>query len=304
MRELVLVHGRAQEFKDAVELKKEWLDTLKEGLEKSGLELPIPEDRVRFPYFGQALYDLVANVPSDKVAEIIVRGGGAGDNAEQEFIAGVLDEVRAEKGVSDDEVMAEAQAAVVAAPGAVGVVERGPLNWGWVQGVLSAIDRHVPGGSGASIALFTKDVYQYLTNQALRTKIDTGVRQAMTPGVESVVVGHSLGTVVSYNLLRGEGVARGWKVPLYVTVGSPLAVTKIRRALAPNKHPQCAAAWFNAMDPDDVVSLYPLDEAHFPVDPKIENKTDVKNQTSNQHGIRGYLNDKTVAKKIYDALIA
>ncbi|HVS00963.1 MAG TPA: alpha/beta hydrolase [Thermoanaerobaculia bacterium] len=298
MRELVLVHGRAQEHKDSVALKKEWLDTFREGLGKSGLELPIPEDRVRFPYYGQTLFDLVAGVALDKVAEVVVRGSEE-DPQLREFMMDVLDEVLTRKGITDEEVQAEAEAITRG-----GVIERGPLNWKWVQGVLSAIDRHVPGGSGASIALFTKDVYQYLTNPGLRDVIEAGVRQAMTPGVESVVVSHSLGTVVSYNLLRREGKALGWKVPLYVTVGSPLAISKIRKSLAPNKHPACVGKWFNAMDPDDVVALYPLDERHFPVDPAIENKKDVKNQTSNQHGIAGYLNDKDVAKRIYDALIA
>lgn len=57
------------------------------------------------------------------------------------------------------------------------------------------------------------------------------------------------------------------------------------------------------MDPDDIVALYSLEAANFPVNPSIENKTDVKNQTSNQHGIKGYLNDKEIAKRIYDALV-
>jgi hypothetical protein len=46
------------------------------------------------------------------------------------------------------------------------------------------------------------------------------------------------------------------------------------------------------MDPDDVVALYPLDRRHFPLSPEIENKTDVRNHTGNQHGIAGYLDDR------------
>ena len=58
------------------------------------------------------------------------------------------------------------------------------------------------------------------------------------------------------------------------------------------------------MEERDIVSLYALDETHFPVDPAIENKTDVDNFTENRHGIAGYLSDKVVAKRIYDALTA
>ena len=70
MRQLVLVHGISQERKDAVVLKAEWLDTLHEGLAKSNLQLPIPESDVRFPYYGDALYELVKGETADEAAEI------------------------------------------------------------------------------------------------------------------------------------------------------------------------------------------------------------------------------------------
>ena len=44
------------------------------------------------------------------------------------------------------------------------VIERGPLNWPWLRAVVKALDRNIPCASGPSIALFTHDVYQYLTN--------------------------------------------------------------------------------------------------------------------------------------------
>jgi hypothetical protein len=96
----------------------------------------------------------------------------------------------------------------------------------------------------------------------------------------------------------------GWQVPLFVTVGSPLAVAAIKRALRPIRFPSCAGAWYNALDPRDVVALYPLDAENFDVRPAIVNQTDVDNPTENRHGIAGYLNDKEVARRIYDALLA
>jgi hypothetical protein len=292
MRQLVFVHGRAQEHKDAIALKGEWIAALGQGLAKSGLELPIAETAVRFPYYGQALFDLVSGVPAGQAAEVIVRGVES-DVEEHAFAQAILDEVQTKAGITDDQI-----ASVVEG----NVVERGAFNWKWVQGVLRAIDRYVPLGSGASIALFTHDVYHYLRNPGLRDTIEAGVRQGFERGVPSVVVAHSLGTVVAYNLLRREGAAMGWEVPLLVTVGSPLAITAIKRALAPVKHPECVGHWFNALDERDVVALYPLDGGHFPIHPGIENKTDVRNHTENRHGIAGYLDDPVVARRIYEAL--
>jgi hypothetical protein len=306
-RELVLVHGRSQEHKDSVALKKEWLDALKEGLAKSGLKLPIPDDQVRFPYFGDTLDQLVAGMSEEDAEKVVVRGPEGLDDPElQRFVAQVLEEVADRHAITDGQKLAVAQAAAIAR-GEPAVVERGPLNWGWVRGLLRVLDQHVPGASGLSVALFTRDVYLYLKNGRVRKSINSGVQQALTPGVESVVVGHSLGSVVAYWLLAEQGEDNGWKVPSFFTVGSPLAVTEvkqtIRQELGLLQHPSCVGKWFNAMDPDDVVALYPLDNEHFAVDPQIENKTDVDNQTSNQHGIRGYLNNPDIAKRIYDALV-
>jgi hypothetical protein len=204
MKQMVFVHGRAQEHKDALALKKEWIEAFRRGLAKSGLQLPISEDAIRFPYYGQTLFDLVSGAPRDQVAEIIVRGDNA-DADERAFMRAVIEEVKKKANITDS------QLAEVAGQD---VVSRGPLNWEWLQAALIAIDRYVPFASGASIAIATSDVYQYLYNTGVRDEIEVGVMQAMQPDVPTVVVGHSLGTVVSYSLLRREGKARRWVVPL------------------------------------------------------------------------------------------
>lgn len=301
-RQLVFVHGRAQEHKDAETLKNEWLGALAQGLTRSGLKLPIPATEVRFPYYGDTLFDLVEGKSDAEAADVIVRGPVAGRDLEEErFTRAIMQEIRAQSGITD------AQLAEVAGRQ---VVERGPLNWEWFQGFLKAIDRFVPGGSGSSIALFTHDVYQYLKNKTIRDTIDAGVGKAVTKEVDTVLVSHSLGTVVSYNVLRQQARESGWNIVLFVTLGSPLAVSEIRKTVRglkpPIRCPECVGRWFNAMDERDVVALYPLDAGRFPLDPAvpvIENKRDVHNRTTNRHGIAGYLDDQQIAKTIHDALV-
>lgn len=292
-RELVFVHGRSQQHRNADDLKRAWIDAWKLGLKKSNLELPIDEQAIRFPYYGDTLDGLVRGVPDTDLARVVVRGEDE-DRQQQKFVAGVLDEIRLNAGISDEQVLAEADEELV---------ERGPQNWPWVLAILRSIDRHLPGVSATSIALFTHDVYVYLRNPGVQDVIDRGVREAFSPGIETVVVGHSLGSVVSYRLMTREGEALEWTVPLYVTVGSPLAIGGIRRALRPISHPTCAQEWLNARDARDVVALYPLDADHFDIDPAIENKSDVSNHTTNRHGISGYLDDPVVARRIHDALV-
>ncbi|MEU3620139.1 hypothetical protein ABZ725_48865 [Streptomyces sp. NPDC006872] len=292
-RHLILVHGRAQQGKDPDTLKAEWLAALAKGLAKSGLSLPIPETAVHFPYYGNTL---AAMLDGDS-ADVVLRGAGADDD-ERAFTGAVLEEFRRNAGVTDEQILAAAD---------TDVVGRGPLDWSWIRAMALALDR-VPGASGTSIALFAHDVYQYLRNSTIREEIESGVVAAFSPGAEVVVVGHSLGSVVTYNLLRREGHLRGWRVPLYVTLGSPLAVLAIRRALKrfqPTRCPPCVDQWFNALDSRDIVALRPLTPGSFPLDPEqpaITNKTDVLNHTENRHGIVGYLDDEEVAQRIHDSL--
>ncbi len=292
-RRLVFVHGRAQEHKEAQALKDEWVASWRRGLAKRGRDLPISESDIRFPYYGQTLYDIVNDASEDRIAEVIVKGSA--DDSQRAFTQAVLDEVKARLTISDDEISAIA---------GDGVVQKGLQNNRWVLALLRAIDSHVPGGSGATIAAVTNDVYQYVRNPGVRDRIEEGVRSAFTPNASSVVVAHSLGTVVAYALLNREGKAGRWDVPLFVTVGSPLAVTMIKRSLNPIKSPSVVKKWVNALDVRDVVALYPLDKAHFGVTPRIENLAHVQNGTPNRHGIAGYLEDEIVASRIYDALTA
>jgi len=291
-RDLVFVHGRAQENVDSVGLKKMWIDAWRQGLARSGLDLPIPEDRIHFPYYGDTLAQIVAGLSPEVAARIVVRGDQL-DRDQQGFLMQYLAEVQEAAAIPDQDVAAELDPEVR---------ERGVLNWGWVQGILSQVDRRLPWASGASIALFTNDVYQYLHKANLRKLMDDGVRSAFRPATETVVVAHSLGTVVTYNVLKREGAELDLKVPLFMTLGSPLAVSVVKKALRPIGHPKCVGHWFNAMDERDVVALFPLTADNFDIEPPVENKVDVDNPTQNRHGISGYLGDPDVARRIWEAV--
>lgn len=297
-RKLVFVHGRSQQHKDSVALKKEWIDAWRVGLDAAGLAMPVTDADIRFPYYGDTLDQLVGGADPATAAAVIVRGNEL-DPEEKRFANAIALHIQ-EKFIAPDELAAVAGREVV---------ERGPLNWEWFQGVLQAVDRYVPGASGASIALATHDVYQYLRNELVRDTIDEGVMLAMDPDAETVVVSHSLGTVVAYRVLRQFGQARGWRVPLFVTLGSPLGVKEIRETVmkwSPTRCPPCVDAWFNAYDRRDVVALYPLTTNYFPRDPLlpgIDEYGEVNNHTDNRHGIGGYLDDPVVAKRIHDALL-
>jgi hypothetical protein len=285
---LVFVHGRDQQKKNPKELQATWLATLKEGLGSKALPASV---KVVFPYYGDELQAFVDRFDAPVGDEVSTRGGAI-DPEYQAFRSRLIQEFQARAGVSDREVAAEYG----------GAVEKGPLNWRWVQAILRVLDRNLPAVGSLAIEEFTRDVYLYLKFDEVRDKLNGIVAAALAPGERTVVVGHSLGSVVAYDTLRKE--SRKLDVPLYLTVGSPLGVELIRTSLSPIRFPKpTVKSWLNAYDKRDVVALYPLDRSNFDVSPDdIEDYGKVSNRTDNRHGIVGYLNDSFVASRILSKL--
>ena len=154
---------------------------------------------------------------------------------------------------------------------------RGPLNWEWVQAILRALDKHGGGMSQTALEVFTRDVFSVHHPTGVRDEIDRIVASAMTEQQPTVVVGHLLGSIVAYHVLRSD--SRSLRVPLFLTVGCPLGVRPIRNQFAPLRFPLPVKQWLNAFDTRDVVSLYPLDKTNFPVTPEIENYPKINNST-------------------------
>ena len=279
---VMFVHGRSQGGKVPTDLEATWMSALREGMEKAGLALPDAVD-VDFPYYADELDRFVEAFALPADPAFMPKGSPVFDEY-ADFKARVVDEMRIRAGISDQAVQAEAGNLPV---------EKGPQNWAWVQAVARLLDRTFTGLPEGTLEVFLRDVFLYTRKSAVRSAIDAIVARHLT-GDTRVVVGHSLGSVVAYNVLK----AAADKPPLFVTVGSPLGVRAIRSKLGVLTNPAGGKGWYNAYDPRDVVALNPLDTTNFGVDPAIVNYDGVNNQTSNRHGIVGYLNDPHIARAI------
>jgi pimeloyl-ACP methyl ester carboxylesterase len=283
-----MVHGRSQQGKDELKLKKEWLDALAYGLARADKTLPAGTT-IEFPYYGDFLAQLVEQTNTPLGAAINAKGPNPDGVSDADFRGEVLDEIARSFGLTDADIRRELSGPTV----------KGPANWEWVQAIMRAMDR-IPGVNTGAIDLFTRDVFVYLTFPGVARKIDKLVDDAIGDS-PCVVLAHSLGTVVAYNVLRHRDATL--KCARLVTVGSPLGIRAIKRYLeTPIGSPACVDSWFNAYDDRDFVALMALDNRNFDVIPPIENKSDVRNFTDNRHGIDGYLADPVVAAKVVEFL--
>jgi hypothetical protein len=167
------------------------------------------------------------------------------------------------------------------------------------------IEKTIP-GSGEKLAnAFLRQAGAYLSKPGLFDEINAIVKeQVFTPFQDlsrTVVVTHSLGTIVGYVLLRK--MAPDEKLPLFVTLGSPLGIGTVQKRIqGPFLKPRVATHWLNGSDPEDFVALRPELTAATFGSAEIENVSNLENGDENAHSITQYLSHQEISAPILKAL--
>ncbi len=285
---LLFVHGRGQGEFDARDLLDLWLQSLSIGF--GALHEDIPGDlEIDLPFYGARLDELLreeAGLPQFPQRH---REHGPHFREFEHFQHAHVREVQERHGLTNEKLEALGNR-----PGQAPAIRGLP----WVHSVLRALDK-IPGLSGEMLERLTHDVWLYMRDGSVRSSINAIVEADLVPGSHVVVVGHSFGSVIAYDILRQRD---DITVPLFVSLGSPLGIRSIRNGFEPLTHPKCVDSWFNAFDCRDIIAMYPLDEVTFPINPPVLNYDKVENRTTNAHGIFGYLSDPMVARTILDTL--
>lgn len=288
---ILFIHGMAQGGKDPVTLKQTWIDTLNKGLAAAGKTLP---DGVSFdfPFYGDKLVSFTSATALPMPKDVLAKGGPGGKDLKfEEFTESVLKDMLKQSVLTEKDVEAEMDENDAL------VQEKAFQNWTWVRNIARAIDKHFPSMTEKAIEQFLSEVYLYVNSPGVTQSINAIVEKMLTDE-PTVVVSHSLGTVVGYKVIMSN--QSRLHLCKHVTIGSPLGIEAISSKLG---IPENIAldGWYNTYDKDDIVALNPLNEKYFPTDPSIDNNNSVNNHTDNEHGIIGYLNDKNVAKVIADS---
>jgi hypothetical protein len=140
------------------------------------------------------------------------------------------------------------------------------------------------------------DVYAYFfggSGDAMRARLRSTLADVDGP---VVVIGHSLGSIIAYDVLRESGPGR--EIPLLVTVGSPLGITEIQDLVTrPLQVPAGVTMWRNVADGRDLVAL---DRTIRPEYSPSGHTADflVVNDSANHHGIREYLSSGPVRNTV------
>ena len=154
------------------------------------------------------------------------------------------------------------------------------------------------------VGKFASDAVDYLYGpytEAMRAPVRAAFLEPPTP---RVIVAHSLGSVIAYDVLSEPALA-GLQVTLLVTLGSPLGIGNVQSKLRdgagrPNPVPTQLTAWDNFADRFDPVALDATlyDEFRPPKD--FAHDESVNNRARNNHDMPGYLEIGVVR----DAIVA
>jgi len=290
---LLCIHGRGQEHQ-TVEMRNmkrlEWLAGLAKGLTLANYSVPPFTDAI-FPYYGQVLWDAMDKLrPGDATIELesavgsepALRPPPDAEPLSEKLIIEVAQELGLEP-PSEEIAIADF------------------LGSMWVRNALQFVARKT-NQRGLFIYTQLRDVAVYLGVPAVRKAILDLVQEEIPKQGKLTIIGHSLGSVVAYDLLTTWGDSRD--VELLVTAGSPLGLRTVRRNLLdPNlgegksKRPPGTSMWVNAYDVKDIVAIvHPLSRAFSGV------KDEMTHNPSGSHSIQDYLSDPDVAGPVGKAL--
>ena len=105
---------------------------------------------------------------------------------------------------------------------------------------------------------FLRDVNDFLFKEDRREAMKQAVRDRLGTGGTFVLVAHSQGTMVAFDVLHELDPAK-YRVPLFVTIGSPLGMQEVQDRFrawdVPLETPPCVQRWVNVADRFDPVAI-------------------------------------------------
>ena len=290
---MILVHGINQQGKNAKLIEDNWIEALRKHNVRSAIDPLKRLSRIEATFYGDVLYSESQGKLKDKTVTM-----GINDESSDfdEFAIEAIKEIANRVGVTQNQI--DLQLAETVVPQGAGIHKKS------IKAIAILIERLSP-FHGALALRAQKQAHAYIRNRDVHEKVNKIVRPIFDDPEPAIIIAHSLGTIVSYSLLREfakTGSPR--QCPLFVTLGSPLGVDSIKKGFSlPRIKPQYVERWINGADPEDLVALRPeITERNFGqcVD---RNYSDIENGHDDPHSITKYLSDVRIADEIFKAIV-
>ncbi|MGK7950771.1 MAG: hypothetical protein AB4368_18820 [Xenococcaceae cyanobacterium] len=281
MAKIVAVHGINQQYRGSHTIFAEWYPALRDGLERADFILD-SEDDFKCAFYGDIFRgrskseDDIPDYDADDVES----------GWEEEFLLDLGQEAIALKQASNGSDAKKKKGVIIGVQRALNVVSGSPFFGDVAEKI---------------VINFVKQVKAYLHDPEKREEIKNRVLAQITEDTR-VLMGHSLGSVVCYEVLCQNP---NLPIKMYVSLGSPLGIKKIvfdRLDPSPQNgigsRPKGIEKWVNIADDKDIVALEKKLNPFF--DGLIEDKH--IDNGANAHNASRYLTTVETGQAIKDGL--
>lgn len=268
MLRVVATHGRDAAFDIPQTEQRAWSDALHFGLQRVGAAYA-QDLTIAFAFYGDLWRP-------DTPGGVARRGPDGASETPTEL---------------QEDVAREILSAAGASPRAT------RLRWSDVTALAATLDERTHIGE-LILRQFLHDLAQYFSEDAVRRQtIDRVADSVRAVGEDMVLLAHSMGTIVGYDLL-----VRYPDLPVrtFITFGSPLGLASVRPymrdAAGATPFPPKLERWFNLYNPEDFVAavrhlapLYPSDDGRRVEDLEVSGRPPNLTNVLAGHDLRIYL---------------
>lgn len=288
---IVFIHGMNQQQLNAQSLRKHWLSVLKHGLSQNHLLFQFDSHQLHFPFYGDLLtqfhlsnrLDLDTFLPKSLLslhlpAHLHIPSFALFKGKQASGHTHLFDLAMIKKKLLDERLTAKDQS---------------------LKELMILLD-HFPKLHEELMHTFLIESYCYLANQSFMQRVHQRIRIGIPVQQPCIIVAHSLGSVIAYNLLRQ--MCNISNIQGFITLGSPLAFRVIQQHLIqPISYPECLhGVWHNFYSHDDFLTAFPLEKPPFDFDPPILNH-EISTSSAHPHEISGYLQNIEVLKALIES---
>ena len=288
MKKIILVHGINNQHKSSEQIKWEWLGALSTVL-SAQQENAIRNLDVVAPYYGDILYDYTEGREADLVNRPVAQSIGNVPDEETEFYNEFLADVAQAFDIGDEDIAVEMGHQDAA-------VKQGFFHDRKFIAIVQLLEKISP-WQGKHVMRVLSQAYTYINDEDAAAAVDAVVQPELE-GEPSLILAHSLGTIVTYKILRDLIRDKKHK---FLTLGSPLGIKAVRNGIGPkfSLPTKSVSDWSNGLDKDDFVSFKrKLKNAGYEGD--IREYNDINNGGDDPHSIQKYLTDHWVRRTILD----
>jgi hypothetical protein len=278
MVQLILVHGRGQEFNVPVSVQRPLEEALRWGLERVGSEV-FKDIPLTLAYYGDYWR------PDSAAFEVMTPATPT----------------ELQRQVTEDMLNAASEPSYA--------LERLELiDWSRLNRLATTVDRYLHLGDRV-VQFFLEDVESYFANDRLRDLAIDRVAEAVNEANDEIVLlGHSLGSVVAYDFVRNRP---GASLRGFITLGAPLGLPTVLRRIETPQFPERATRWANFFESRDFVTggvrlseYYPSADGREVEDYVIEGRAPGLKELTASHDGTVYLSSMKLATVLDEMIMA